>query len=111
MKALLYPIVVAAALMPFAAWSQSPPPPPAPTQASAATSIWTDGEVRKVDKSAGKVTLKHGDIKNLDMPAMTMVFIAKDAKLIDKLKVGDKVRFQAISEGEKLVVTQIQPAK
>jgi Cu(I)/Ag(I) efflux system periplasmic protein CusF len=53
------------------------------------------GEVIKVDKPAGKVTLKHGEIKNLDMPAMSMVFRAKDPKVIEGLVVGDKIQFTA----------------
>lgn len=52
----------------------------------------TEGEVRKVDKEAGKVTLRHGPIDGeLDMPAMSMVFQVKDASLLDSLNVGDKV--------------------
>ena len=51
----------------------------------------TDGEVRKVSKDTGKITLKHGEIKNLDMPPMTMVFQVKDPGLLDKVKPGDKV--------------------
>jgi Cu(I)/Ag(I) efflux system periplasmic protein CusF len=70
----------------------------------------TDGEVRKIDLEAGKITLKHGEIKNLDMPGMTMVFIVKDKTQLDKLKPGDKVKFKAISEGGKFTVTDIQPA-
>ena len=64
----------------------------------------TEGEVRKVDKAAGKVTLKHGEIKNLEMPAMTMVFTAKDPALLDKVK----VRFQAEKEGTQFVVTALE---
>lgn len=81
--------------------------------AAAATSEGelTDGEVRKLDLDAGKVTLKHADIKNLDMPAMTMVFAVKDKALLDKLKVGDKVRFKAVSDGGRLMLTEIEPAK
>ena len=71
----------------------------------------TDGEIRKVDKEAGKVTIKHGEIKNLDMPGMTMVFQVKDPALLEKSKVGDKVRFKAEKAGGALVVTDIQPAK
>ena len=52
----------------------------------------TEAEVRKVDRDAGKITLKHGEIKNLDMPAMSMVFRAKDPKVIEGLVVGDTVR-------------------
>jgi Cu(I)/Ag(I) efflux system protein CusF len=70
-----------------------------------------DAEVRKVDKDAAKVTLKHGEIKSLDMPPMTMIFTAKDKALLDKVKAGDKVRFQAANEGGKLVVTAIDVAQ
>lgn len=71
----------------------------------------TDGEVRKVDKGNRKITLKHGEIRNLGMPPMAMVFDVKPGALINKLKVGDKVRFKATFEGGKYVVTEIQPAK
>ncbi|WBY01339.1 copper-binding protein [Ramlibacter tataouinensis] len=69
------------------------------------------GEVRKIDKAAGKVTLKHGPIRNLDMPPMTMVFKATDPKQLDKLKVGDKVRFVA-GRGDNggFTVQAIEPA-
>ena len=70
----------------------------------------TEGEVRKIDKEAKKITLKHGDIKNLDMPGMTMVFQVKDAALLDKVKAGDKVRFVAANPGGKLTITQIELA-
>ena len=71
----------------------------------------TDGEVRKVDKDNQKITLKHGEIKNLDMPGMTMVFNVKEASMLDKLKPGDKVQFRAVSESGKFTVTEIQVAK
>jgi Cu/Ag efflux protein CusF len=71
-----------------------------------------DGEVRKVDKSANKVTLKHGPIPNIDMPAMTMVFQAKDPKMLSNLKAGDKVKFQAdMLPGGNVVVTRIEPVR
>lgn len=70
----------------------------------------TDGEVRKIDLAGGKITLKHGNIKNLDMPGMTMVFTVKDGVMLDKLKAGDKVKFRAISDGGKFTVTEILPA-
>ena len=71
----------------------------------------TDAEVRKVDKESRKITLKHGEIKNLDMPPMTMVFSVPDAAMLDKLQAGDKVRFRATGEGGKFTVTEIQPAR
>lgn len=71
----------------------------------------TEGEVRKIDKEAKKITLKHGDIKNLDMPGMTMVFQVKDAALLDKVKVGDKVMFTAEKADGAIVVTAIETAQ
>ncbi|WP_066342501.1 copper-binding protein [Azohydromonas lata] len=70
-----------------------------------------DGEVRKVDKDEAKVTLRHGEIRSLDMPPMTMVFTAKDKALLDKVKAGDKVKFKAANEGGKLIVTDIDVAQ
>ncbi len=81
---------------------------PAAIAAASAAGDMTDGEVRKIDKDAGKLTLKHGEIKSLDMPAMTMVFKVKDKAVLDKLKAGDKVRFKAVNDGGNLTVTEIQ---
>jgi Cu/Ag efflux protein CusF len=89
-------LVLAAALaLAGAAFAQTP-------------SDMTDGEVRKVDKGAAKVTIKHSEIKNLEMPPMTMVFQVKDAALLDKVKAGDKVRFRAEKVGSGYVVTAIE---
>ncbi|KQW36855.1 copper-binding protein [Rhizobacter sp. Root404] len=71
----------------------------------------SDGEVRKLDKDQGKVTLRHGPLVNLEMPAMTMVFKAADPKLLDGLKEGDKVKFTAEKVNGAFTVTAIQPAK
>ena len=71
----------------------------------------TEGEVRKIDNEAKKITLKHGEIKNLDMPGMTMVFQVKDAALLDKVKAGDKVMFTAEKADGAIVVTAIEAAK
>ena len=68
----------------------------------------TDGEVRKVDTEAAKVTLKHGDIKTLDMPAMTMVFNVKDKAMLANVKSGDKVKFKAVNDAGKVTVTEMQ---
>ena len=70
----------------------------------------TAGEVTKIDKAAGKVTLKHGEIKNLDMPAMSMVFRAKDPKVIEGLGVGDKVRFTAEKINGQYTLTSVSKA-
>ena len=81
------------------------------TAAAANPADLTDAEVRKVDKEGARVTLKHGEIKNLDMPAMTMVFTVKDKAMLDKLQPGDKIRFKAINDAGKFTVTEILPAK
>jgi len=70
-----------------------------------------DGEIRKVDMESKKITIKHGEIKNLDMPGMTMVFGVKDPAILDKIKAGDKVKFSAEKAGGAIVVTDIQIAK
>jgi Cu(I)/Ag(I) efflux system periplasmic protein CusF len=65
------------------------------------------GEIRKVDKESKKLTIKHGEIKSLDMPPMTMVFQVKEASMLDRVKPGDKIQFRAVKEGGNYVVTDI----
>jgi len=81
---------------------------PVASAAAPAADDMTDAEVRKVDKDAAKLTLKHGEIKSLEMPPMTMVFNVKDKALLDRLKAGDKVRFKAVNEAGKYTVTELQ---
>jgi Cu/Ag efflux protein CusF len=77
-----------------------------------AQAVLTDGEVRKVNPATGKITLKHGEIRNLDMPPMTMVFTARDKALLKDLKAGDKVRFAADKDAAgDYVVTAIERAR
>jgi len=71
----------------------------------------TSGEVRKVDNDAKKITIKHEAIKNLDMPAMTMVFAVNDSAILGSLQAGDKIRFRAENIKGALTVIAIQPAK
>ena len=75
-----------------------------------ATAPMVDGEVRKVDKEAGKLTLKHGPIPNLEMPDMTMVFRVQEPAMLDRVKAGDKVRFAAEKVGGQYTVVRIEPA-
>lgn len=70
-----------------------------------------DGQVKKVDKAAGKVTLAHGPLVNLSMPAMTMVFRVKDASWLDQMKAGDKIRFMADNVNGAVTVVHFEPAK
>ena len=80
--------------------------------AAIAQTAWTDAEVRKVDAKTGKITLKHGEIKNLDMPPMTMVFTATDKAILAGVKAGDKVQFAADKDAAgEYIVTAIQPKK
>lgn len=76
----------------------------------AATAL-TSGEVRKVDKEAKKITIRHAEIRNLEMPAMTMVFRVADPALLEHVKAGDKIRFAAEKPGGTFTVTQIEPVK
>ncbi|HYR25811.1 MAG TPA: copper-binding protein [Aquabacterium sp.] len=86
----------------------------APVASGAASSTipadqrWVEGEVRRVDKAQGKLTLRHGEIPNLAMPAMTMVFRVVEPAWLDTLKVGDKVRFRAESRQGVLTVTALE---
>ena len=66
-----------------------------------------EGEVRKVDKPGGKITLKHGEIKSLDLPPMNLAFQVKDAAMLDRVKVGDKVSFTAEKINGAYTITSI----
>lgn len=81
--------------------------------ASAATdtSNMAEGEVRKLDKANNKITLKHGEIKNLEMPGMTMVFRVKEPAMLETLQVGDKIKFKAERINGAIVVTEAIPLK
>ena len=70
-----------------------------------------NGIVVKIDPSAGKITLKHGEIANLHMDAMTMVFAVRDAAMLNGLKAGDPIKFQAEEVNGVKTVTEIKPAK
>ena len=75
-----------------------------------APSEMTSGEVRKVDMDTRKITLKHGEIKNLGMPGMTMVFQVKEPAMLETVKSGDKVRFTAEKMNGALTITNIEVA-
>ena len=79
-------------------------------KAAAGTAL-TEGEIRKVDKDTKKITVKHGPIQNLDMPAMTMVFQVKDPAMLDQLKAGDKINFAAEKIGGQYTVIRVEAAK
>ena len=74
--------------------------------ASAAASVST-GEIKKIDKEAGKLTIKHGELKNLHMPAMTMVFDVTDKAVLSQVKPGDKISFVAGNANGELTASNI----
>jgi Cu(I)/Ag(I) efflux system periplasmic protein CusF len=79
--------------------------------ATGATQPYAEGTVKKVDKAAGKLTIAHGPLANLDMPPMTMVFKAGDPAMLDKVQPGDKIRFVADRVGGVFVVKSLELAK
>lgn len=78
---------------------------------STSSAAMAEGEVRKVDKDAKKITIKHGPLQSLDMPAMTMVFQVKEPAMLDQVKAGDKVRFQAEKVGGAFTITKLEQAQ
>lgn len=95
------------------AWAQVPAAEQHSAHHASAPAIgeFTAGEVRRVDKDAQKVTLRHGPIGNLGMPDMTMVFRVSDPRWLDALKQGDRIRFKADKVGGQYTVTEIAPEK
>ena len=89
----------------------SHPPSTRSVESTASSPEMSYGEVKKVDKGAGKVTIKHGPLANLDMPPMTMVFRVKDPAILDQLKAGEAIRFKAEKIDGNYTVTEVKPAK
>jgi Cu/Ag efflux protein CusF len=79
--------------------------------AEAPRSGLADGEVRRVDKAANKISIRHGEIKDLNMAPMTMVYQVKDPALLSQVKAGDKIKFRAEKSGNNYTVTEIEPRK
>lgn len=78
--------------------------------AALAQAVPVDGQVTKINEAQGKITLKHGPIKNLDMEGMTMVFVVADPSILKAVKVGDKVKFEADRVNGRITVTKIEKA-
>ena len=97
--------------LPAHAASHAAAAPPAASTAVPMAAPMTSAEVRKVDKEGKKITLKHGEIKNLDMPPMTMVFKVKDAAMLDKIQPGDKVMVSVEKLDGSLTVTVMEAVK
>lgn len=97
-------------IWPMSGFAQANNQPPGAVEARPATAL-SEGEIRRLDPETGKLTIRHGEIRNLDMPPMTMVFTARDKAMLAGLKVGDRIRFAASNEGGRYLVTEIQPAQ
>lgn len=105
MKQVLFALALATAQL--SAWAQTPSTDHAAHHAAGVES----GEVRRIDMAQGKVTLKHGELKSVEMPPMTMVFSVSDKAQLDALKVGDRVAFKVTKKPDgALLVTDIKPA-
>jgi Cu(I)/Ag(I) efflux system protein CusF len=78
---------------------------------AAASAGLTDGEVRKIDKAAGKITIKHGAMPKFDMPPMTMAYRVKDKAMLDELKPGDKIKFDVDGVGSEFTVLRLEKVK
>jgi uncharacterized cupredoxin-like copper-binding protein/Cu/Ag efflux protein CusF len=86
-------------------------PVAAATPAAPSSQDMSEAEVRKIDKENKKITLRHGPLKSLNMPPMTMVFQVRDPAALDAVKVGDKIRFNATNEAGKLTAGELQVVK
>jgi Cu/Ag efflux protein CusF len=111
----LKPAVILAAAFAAPASAQQPAPATDHTAHHVAQAkndvALSEGEVRKVDKDAKKLTIRHGPLKNLDMPGMTMVFQVQDPAMLDRVKTGDKIRFNAEKAPSGFIVTEIETVK
>lgn len=69
---------------------------------------WTKGTIKKIDTAQSKITIKHEPIKNLDMPAMTMIFFAPDASVLEGLKKGDRKQFEFGDLNGRMILKQVK---
>jgi Cu/Ag efflux protein CusF len=105
-------LALVAATLALPALAQHPhPPAPAARLAQAPAADLADGEIRKVDKANGKLTIRHGEIRSINMAPMTMVFGVKSPALLEGLAAGDKVKFTVEEVKGDYVVTSIRKAK
>jgi Cu(I)/Ag(I) efflux system protein CusF len=113
MKVLYSCILALAMILPLASHAsseQESAPGESPADTAAAETL-TEGEVKRINKETGKLTIKHGPILNLDMPPMTMVFRTADSAMLDQVQIGDQVRFIVEKIDGKYTVTHIEPVQ
>lgn len=109
----LFALVLAAATLSTVAWANdahhtSTGAASAPASAQSTGFAANEGEVRKIDKEQGKVTIKHGPLPSVDMPGMTMVFRVKDAAMLDQVAVGDQVKLNVEKLNGAFTVTGLE---
>ncbi|QEI05262.1 copper-binding protein [Pigmentiphaga aceris] len=102
-QTVLWSVLVVLGAFPLAALAQAA----SASAAAAQTVATTEGEVRRLDKMLGTLTIRHGEIRNLDMPPMSMVFTARDKAQLDAMSVGDRIRFVATNENGKFIASEI----
>lgn len=109
----LFMVLAFAAAVPMAAHAagNADQPKEGATAQNPAVVAMADGEVKKIDKDAGKMTIKHGPLASLDMPPMTMVFRVKDAAMLDQVNPGDKIKFSTEKINGALTVTVLETSK
>lgn len=110
-KLILAVVMAAASSLAFAQDSHAGQGPAHAGHEAPAAAELTEGEVKKIDKDAGKITLRHGEIRNLNMAAMTMVLRVKDAAMLDQVQVGDRIRFAAERVNGAVTVVQWEKAQ
>ena len=109
MRVIIFAIAALVHAGPLLAQGAAEAPAPAPGQvATTETADFSDAEVRRVDKDAQKITLRHGPIPNLGMGDMTMVFRVVEPRWLDELKVGNRIRFRADKVGGLYTITDVE---
>lgn len=111
MRFILAAVAAAAAVAGAAPALSQPAPATTNATAPASEALWVDAEVRRIDRDNRKVTLRHGEIPNLGMPGMTMVFQVVQPAALDGLQVGDKVRFRAAERDGTYLATELERAR
>ncbi|MGN7103834.1 copper-binding protein [Ralstonia holmesii] len=105
------PILVAATLLASTPVFAAEAGATAATATAPASEKMSHGEIKKVDSSAGKLTIKHGPLENLGMDAMTMVFRVKNPAMLQQVSVGDKIDFVAEQVNGALTVVKMQKSQ
>lgn len=111
MKARISMLAAASLLLAAPVWAQTHGSQSNHASSEAGIGTAVEGEVRRIDKDAQKITIRHGPLAQLDMPAMTMVFQVKDPAVLDQLKPGDKIRFVPEKVGGAFLADKIEPAR